>query len=57
MNLGKSTFVLKPKVEKALRKYVSETYPLEPYGKLSKVVNDAIEYYLGHIGKYLFLDG
>lgn len=40
--MGIITISLSDKVEKQLREYVTSKYPEEPFGKLSKVVEEAI---------------
>jgi len=42
----KLTITLTPQTEHALRIYVSKTYPIEPFGKLSDTVEKAISQYL-----------
>ena len=42
----KLTINLAPQTEHALRVYVAKTYPIEPFGKLSQVVNRAVDEFL-----------
>jgi hypothetical protein len=41
--LGKITISLDNEIERKLRMYVARNYPLETYGKMSQVVNEALE--------------
>ena len=42
----KLTISLMPQTEHALRVYVSKTYPIETFGKLSQVVDQALTEFL-----------
>lgn len=44
--MGKLTISIDDKLERRLRAYVTRTYPVKPFGKLSLTVNQAIEEYL-----------
>jgi len=44
--MGKLTVIMDDKIERKLRKYVTRTYPVKPFGKLSSTVSQAIEEYL-----------
>lgn len=44
--MGKMTFTIDKQVEEDLRNYVAKTYPLESYGKLSKITNEALKMWL-----------
>jgi hypothetical protein len=44
--MGKITVTLNDGIEKRLREYVTKHYPEKPFGKLSKVVEEAIKEYL-----------
>ena len=45
-NLGKLTIILSNDVEEDLRNYVASKYPLQTYGKISFVIEKALEKYL-----------
>jgi len=40
--MGKITVIIPDQLEENLRKYVAEHYPQETYGKLSKIVTEAL---------------
>ena len=44
--MGKITITLTDEVETKLRKYVTTKYPEKPYGKLSQVVEEALNEWL-----------
>lgn len=44
--MKKITILLEDAVDQSLREYVSKTYPVQPYGKLSEVINAAVVEYL-----------
>lgn len=46
IGLAKITITLSDKTEKALRNYVTQNYPEQPFGKLSEVVEKALIEYL-----------
>ncbi len=47
--MGKITISLSDEIEKRLREHVTKTYPEKPFGKLSKVVEDALkEWFKNH---------
>lgn len=46
MTLGKITITLDDELERELREHVTRTYPQKPFGKLSLIVNQAIEKFL-----------
>ena len=44
--MGKITVIMDDKIERRLRRYVTRTYSVRPFGKLSLTVSQAIEEYL-----------
>jgi hypothetical protein len=42
VNLGRIQILLNDDIEEVLREYISEKYPLHPYGKISQVVTRAV---------------
>ena len=44
--MGKITISLPDDLEKQLREYVTRNYPVKPFGKLSKVVEEALKEWL-----------
>lgn len=44
--MGKMTFTIDEQVEEDLRNYVAKNYPQVSYGKLSKIVNEALKFWL-----------
>jgi Arc/MetJ-type ribon-helix-helix transcriptional regulator len=44
--LGKITVTLSNEIEKKLRQFVTAKYPEKPYGKLSRVVEEALKQWL-----------
>ena len=44
--MGKITVSLDDALEKKLRSFVTSNYPEKPFGKLSEIVNKALEEYL-----------
>ena len=51
--MGKITITIDEELEEKLRSYVTKTYPVKPFGKLSLVVNKAIKEYLNKNKKYV----
>ena len=49
--MGKMTFTIDEQIEEDLRNFVAKTYPLESYGKLSKIVNEALKFWLLKYGQ------
>ena len=43
--MGRITFSISDVIEKRLREYVTKHYPEKPYGKLSRVVEEALKEY------------
>lgn len=44
--MGKMTIILSDEVEEQLRKYIAKKYPTETYGKISKIIEDALKQFL-----------
>lgn len=44
--MAKITITLDDDVERRLRSYVTQHFPEKPFGKLSKIVNEAVKEYL-----------
>jgi hypothetical protein len=49
--MPKLTIMLSDKTNRQLREYVAKEYPMEPYGKISQVIEDSLKVYLKpHVG-------
>ena len=43
--MGRVAILLEDEIEQKMRKYIAKKWPLETYGKLSHVVNEALKEY------------
>jgi hypothetical protein len=44
--MGKMVIIIDDKLEDQLRRYISQKYPTETYGKIRQVVEEALKQYL-----------